>query len=336
MFSLLKESRLSKTFGLVLVLTMVLAFAACGQPEESEEQPQPDEPESEIITVTDDRGAEIELEAPPATIVTIGPSNTEILYGIGAGNLVIGADSFSDWPERVRDDAEDVGTLREPNIEKITELQPDLVIASTIGIEVIEKLEDLGLTVAGFEASSLDHMYEVVGKLGVLTDSEEGAQRLTAAMQESMECIQDEIGEVEERPGVFFEVGYEPIFTAGAGTFPDELMEMAEAENVFSDLDDAWAEVNPEAVIERDPDVIIATMEQTKNLIEEGQRPGWENITAVRDDRIEKLNPDLLHRPGPRLVFGMGELAAVIWGERVDELTCLQDYEDELTEWINE
>ncbi len=294
----------------------------------------PDGEEAEPVAVTDDRDVETVFSQPPSRIVSIGPVNTEILYAIGAGDLLVGVDMYSDWPEATAD-METVGDLREPSAEVITALEPDAVIVSHTTMETIEKLEGMDLKVVAILTDDLDDLHRTAERLGRITDRSEEADRLTSELEAALECIEKAIGGPDERPGVFFEIDPDPLWTAGGGSFPDLLIERASGDNIFSDLD-PWAEVSSEAVIDRNPDVIIGTLQQTREMIDSGERPGWDEITAVQKNHIEILDADLLHRAGPRLVFGFAEMARAIWPERLQELPCVDEYEDKLMQWIGE
>ncbi len=316
--------------GLALLLAAFIT-AACQQPQAGDETAGADP-----VETTDDRGTEIRLQKAPDTVVCIGPINTEIMFGIGAGDLVVGADSFSDWPAEPLAEVQEVGSLEEPDIEQIAGLEPDLVLASTTGLEDIEKMEELGLTVAGFDPQGLQRTYETITRIAKLTQRQEGGERLISEMKSAFECVQQKIGEIDDPPAVFYAISPDPVWTAGAGSFPDEMIDMAGASNIFDDLQQAWAEVDSEAVIERDPAIILTGTQQTVDMIDEGHLPGWDEISAVRDGRVEVIDADLMHRPGPRLVLGFAQMARAIWPELPEELDCMQDYRTLLQQWTGQ
>ncbi len=314
-----------------IIALAALSMAGCGP---AGDQPPAGEGEQEPVSITDDRESETEFATTPDRIVSIGPVNTEILYAIGAGDLVVGVDMFSDWPDATGE-VDGVGDLREPNIEVIAALEPDVVIISHTTMETIEKLEGMDLKVVALLTEDLDGLNRNAERLGRITGHEDGAERLLAAMEEAFDCIREAIGEVDEKPRVFFEIDPDPLWTAGGGSFPDLLIDMAGGKNIFSDMD-PWAEVSSEAVIDRDPDIILGTLEQTREMIDSGQRSGWDNISAVRENRVEILDDDLINRAGPRLILGFAEMAEAMWPQRLDELPCVEEYESNLMQWIEE
>jgi len=313
---------------LVLLLSGCLPFGA---------DPADDLPEDvDPVVVADDRGEEFTFGEPPARIVAVGPTNTEILFALGVGDSVVGVDSFSNWPEDAAD-REDVGGIRDPSVETIIGLEPDLVVLSTTTKETLELLDELDIPIMGFEISDLDSTYATIETLAEVTGREQRGEEISSVIRQKLTDIRENIGEVPEERRVYFEVSPEPLWTAGPGSFTDDLIEKAGAENIFSDLEKEWAEVSPEKVIERDPHVIISPMPQTREMIEGGERPGWDEITAVQKDHIRKVDDDLVQRPGPRLVMGFFELAAAIWPDRLDDVPeSVREYEAQLDEWVGE
>jgi len=272
------------------------------------------------INIIDGLGREVSLAEPAQKIVSLAPSNTEILFAVGAGEQVIGRDDFSNYPPEAGA-VQTVGGSSGYNLEKITELQPDLVLAAEINSpEDVKALEELGITV--FYLSNpveFEGMYENLRTVARLTGHIETAEELIASLKGRVESVSEKVSGVETRPVVFYELdGTDPIkpWTSGPGTFITLLIEMAGGSSIGTELDLPWAQISQEQLILKDPDIILlgdAQWGTTPEMV--AARPGWGDIKAVREGKVIPFNDDLVSRPGPRLVDGLEELARAIHPE---------------------
>ena len=268
------------------------------------------------ITVTDDLGREITIQELPVRIVSLAPSNTEILFELGLGDRVVGVTDFCDYPPEALA-KEKVGGPWTPDAEKIVALQPDLVLAADINpMDVILTLEGLGLTVFGIESTDLDDLLGDINTVGQITDKEAEAAALTDEMQSRIEAVTDETEGLspEERPRTFHICYHDPIWTCGQGTFIHDLVEKAGGENIFADLE-GYNSVDIEAVIARDPEVILVTaMGGTASGTWEWvlTEPRLEDVSARRNGRAYYVESNWVERPGPRIVLGLEQMAKYI------------------------
>lgn len=274
-------------------------------------------PVSETLMFTDGLGREITLNGPAQRIVSLAPSNTEILFAIGAGAQVVGRDQLSDFPEDAKI-ATDIGpTFETLNTELIVSLKPDLVLAAEINTpEQVKQLENLGLTVYYLNNPlTLEEMYGNLEIVAQLSGHEEEAATLIESLKERVAVVDEKIAPISSRPGVFYELdATDPAkpFTAGKGTFITQLIERAGGHNIASDLD-GYPQMSLEQVVAADPAFIIlgdARYGVTPESI--AQRPGWENLSAVKNAKVLPFNDDLVSRPGPRLVDALEELAKLL------------------------
>ena len=288
-----------------LFLVLSLLLGAC-----SAQTAAPDVVDTAII-LTDGLGREVTLDTPAASIVSIAPSNTEILYAIGAGDLLIGRDEYSYYPEAALDVESIGGGMSDYNLEAITALDPDLVLAAEINApEVIDALEKLDIPVY-YLANPDDFagLYTNIETVGKLTGHEAEAETLSAALQEQVETLLKLVAEDENIPTVFFELdASEPSkpWTSGGGTFVDYLISMAGAKNIAAEVEDDWVQYSQEELIVQNPDIIIladAKWGTTIDMVKE--RPGWGILSAVENNAIYPIDDDLTSRPGPRLVEGL-------------------------------
>ncbi len=277
----------------------------------------PTESAANTLSFTDGLGREVKLNGPAQRIVSLAPSNTEILFAIGAGSQVVGRDALSDYPEEAKSVADIGMTFDALNTELIVSLKPDLVLTAEINpVEQIKQLEDLGLTVYYLKNPlTLEEMYVNLEIVAQLTDHEEEAATLIESLKARVAVVDEKIAPLSSRPSVFYELdATDPAkpFTAGKGTFITQLIERAGGYNIAADIE-GYPQLSLEQVVAADPAFIIlgdARYGVSAETI--AQRPGWENLTAVKNGNVLPFNDDLVSRPGPRLVDALEELAKLL------------------------
>jgi len=300
---------LRKLLLLSLLITLLTACAPQAAPIAT--------PTSATLSFTDGLGREVKLAGPAQHIVSLAPSNTEILFAIGAGKQVVGRDQLSDFPEEAKNVTDIGSTFEALNTEKIVSLKPDLVLAAEINTsEQVKQLENLGLTVYYLKnPSTLEGMYKNLEIVAQLTAHDQEAATLIESLKKRVAAVDEKIAPLNARPNVFYELdGTDPAkpYTAGKGTFITQLIERAGGHNIAADLD-GYPQMSLEQVVAADPAFIIlgdARYGVTPESI--AQRPGWKNLTAVKNGKVLPFNDDLVSRPGPRLVDALEELAKLL------------------------
>ncbi len=304
------KNRIVLTLSVILVVFLI---SGCAAGQGSNQQG--------VINLEDGLGRQVMLTGPAQRIVSLSPSVTEILFAIGAGEQVIGRDSFSNYPAEAQSIQDVGGSMGNYSFETIASLQPDLVIAAEINTpEQVNALEDLGLTVYYLSNPvTLDGIYGLLETVGDLSGHQDEAAALNTELRERVNAVADKLAGVEEKPAVFYELdGSDPAkpWTPGPGTFVDELIRAAGGENAAAGLTSAWAQISIEELLVQDPDIIVLgdsiwgmTAEQVAD------RAGWDTLSAVKEGNIYPFNDDLVSRPGPRLVDGLEELARLIHPE---------------------
>jgi iron complex transport system substrate-binding protein len=299
---------------LILILTLGLLLSACGPSA-------PVTPAAETTTFTDDLGNTIELTGTPQAIVSLSPSTTEILFAIGAGGQVVGRDEFSVYPEAALE-VTDIGAMwDELPSEAILALEPDLVVAAQIISEdQVAALRDLGLNVYWqANPTSYEGLWENLRDFGRLTGHEAETETLIADLAARVEAVQDKIAPVSEPPPVFYELdATDPSnpWTAGSGTFIDYIITQAGGTNVASALQGDYAQLSSEQLIAVNPEVILladALYGVTPESV--AARPGWDVITAVKENALYPIDPNMMSVPGPRLVDALEETARLLHPE---------------------
>ena len=302
---------LKKSFSVLLacMLASLLCFSVSfAKPEE--------EP---AVKVTDMTGREIVLDEPADRIVALSAADCEVLYALGAGDLLVGRGEYCDYPEEVLD-VPSVQSGYDTNIEEIIALEPQVLLMSTMAQtdEQVAALEDAGIHVVVSDAQDIEGVYESLSIIGELTGHEKEAEEIIQNMKDTFEELAEK-AEGKDAGTVYFEVSplEYGLWAAGKDTFMNEIAEMVGLTNIFDDVEQ-WGEVSEEQVIERNPDYIVTiTMYYGEGPTPEEEimsRPGWENITAVKNGSILNLQNNELSRPVPRLTEGAQMLYDMIYG----------------------
>jgi iron complex transport system substrate-binding protein len=294
----------------ILLFILLLGLAAC--------TPASGQPAAAKIDVKDGLQREVKLDGPAKRIVSLSPSNTEILFALGAGAQVVGRDEFSDYPAEAKPIPRIGGSNGKYNMEAIAALKPDLVLAAEFNTpDQVKALEQLNLTVYYLKNPlDLTGLYANLTIVGQLVGKENQADTLSQSLKKRVDAITGKLANVTARPKVYYELdGSDPSkpYTAGPGSFVDSLITLAGAQNVAASMKDAYAVISPEVLISQNPDIIIlgdSSYGITTDSI--GQRPGWDVIAAVKNKQIYPFDDNLVSRPGPRLVDGLEAFSKII------------------------
>jgi iron complex transport system substrate-binding protein len=275
------------------------------------------------VSLTDDEGTAVKLDAEPQKIVALTPAATETLFAIGVGDRVVATDDGSDYPaEAVA--LPDVATFSSVDVEKVVALAPDLVVAGGLGFtpaDAITKLRSLGIPVLVAYASSIDGVYKDIELLGDATGQSTEADAITAGMRTDIDGVASAASAAATasgaKPRVFYDVGYLPdtgqIYGPAKGSFLEEMVSKLGVDVITSDP--TTYEIPLEQLIERDPQVILVGVNAFyKPTAEEiAKRNGWGVLTAVKNGDIRPVNDTELTRPGPRLPTGLRNLTLAMY-----------------------
>jgi iron complex transport system substrate-binding protein len=265
------------------------------------------------VEVTDSLGNAVTLEAPPQRIASLSAGHTETLFAIGAGDQVTAVDNTSDCPAAANDLPKvDAFT---PSVEQIAALEPDLVVIFYDPGDLQSSLQGLDIPVLNLATpESVQGVYDQMALLGEATGHTDDAERVAGEMNEAVEDVRSRLG-VVEAPAVFHEVDTN-YFSAASGTFIGDLYDMLGAGNIADATGQAYPQMSAEAIIQADPDVIVLADEDAGESAETVKaRPGWGSVSAVKNDRIYAIDPDIISRPGPRLVEALRTLAGYLYPE---------------------
>jgi iron complex transport system substrate-binding protein len=316
---------LKKWFGWITAFFLAaMLLSGCGAQEKAQNDNASPKTEDEAketgfpVTIKDGADKEVTIEKKPEKIVSLMPSNTEIVYAIGAGDAVVGVSENDDYPKEAAEKEKVAGM--ELNVEKIISLKPDLVLAHGSAADMweagLKQLEDSGITVlVVHNAQSFEETFETIRMLGKATGHEKEAGQVVQDMKAKIDSIKEKAKAIkeEEQRTVFVELSPAPeIYAAGKNTFMDEMLDVIHAKNAVEE--EGWPKMNEEAIISMNPDVIILNYNYAKNALEQAMaRKGWQDMTAIKEKRVIEVNEDLTSRPGPRLAEGVEELAKAVY-----------------------
>lgn len=305
--------------GAVLALAVAtLVVIACGGGKQ--ETPHPAAPTAAAAPgfpreVKDASGGSVKLAAPAKRIVSFSPGATEILFAIGAGDRVVAADQFSNYPAETA--ALPKVDYSKPNPEQVIALQPDLVLFATRQQPQLEQFRGLNIPVLLLkEPDSLDGVYAHIALLGEATGTTERANMVVSGMRARVQAVTVKVADVQQGPMVFYEVSKD-LYTAAPNTFIGALIALLKGRNVAQGATTAFPQLSAEAVIAARPDVVLLSDAQYGETPETvSARAGWAEMPAVKNKRLYPVNADLLNRPGPRLADGIEELAKALYPDR--------------------
>lgn len=249
------------------------------------------------VTLQDDRGRTVQLEQPPQRIVSILPSLTEIVCELDQCHRLVGVDRYSTWPPSLSR-LPRVGGGLDPNIEAIVALRPDLVLAATSS-RAADRLLALGIPVLALEPRTHADVQRVLNKMGIALGVND-AQRIWRHIDAGVMAAAQSLPQSVRQTRVYFEVNRGP-YGAGEGSFIGETLSRLGAQNILPASLGPFPKLNPEYIMRANPDVIMIGERNATDLM---QRPGWNNIRAVREGRVcvfPVAESDVLVRPGPRM-----------------------------------
>lgn len=271
------------------------------------------------VTVKDGTGTEVTLTKAPERVISLIPSNTEIIYALGYGDKVVGVTSNDNYPEEVTKIAK-VGDMN-IDVEKVLSLKPDLVLANQYHakgqVDQVAKMREAGLTVLVVnDPASLEQVYESIAFIAKVTGTAQKGEEIIRQMKARYQAVADKAKRIpeEKKKKVWVEISAPPeLYTTGKGTFMDELLKAAGAINVAG-KQEGWPKWTEEDAVSSKPEVILLTYNYIPDAIEAvKKRPAWKEVPAVKNGQIYMINGDLVARSGPRLMDGLEEIAKKVY-----------------------
>lgn len=269
------------------------------------------------VRVTDDYGREVRLAAPAQRVVSLAPHLTELMYAAGAGAKLVGALEYSDYPAEAKQ-LPRVGSETAIDLEALVALQPDLVVAwpNAGSARAVERIAALGIPVFRSEPRALEDIARTMETLGRLAGSEAAAGAAARAFRKRVARIERTYAHLP-KVRVFYQVWDRPLVTVNGDHVISKAMRLCGGENVLAALPAIAPEIDREAVLRADPEVIVASGTA-------GARPAWLDdwqafpaLAAVRQGNLYAIRPDLLQRHTPRLLEGAEELCRILEAVRL-------------------
>jgi iron complex transport system substrate-binding protein len=261
----------------------------------------------------DDAGRRMYFAKPPARIVSLAPSITEMLFAMEAGDQLVGVTDFCDYPPEAGKKPK-VG-YSNPNMETLVSLQPDLVVAPNdfLKPDIIAKLEQLNIPLFILGDKNVEGIFVHIQTLGRIVGRSSRAD--TVAMQ-----LRQQVAETQQRiqgmprVRVLYVLNSQPLITVGPGSFIDQLIGMAGGINIAAKSATPYPRLSLEAVLREDPEVLVFPVGKAEGISESEQQTWrqWSTMTAVKRGRLHQISADWLNRPGPRIVKGLESLANIL------------------------
>lgn len=315
---------LGTAIGVFSVIAVTLVGACTGSSDGNGETTPPEQTSIFPFEVTDQADRLVRIEKYPEKIVSLSPTNTEIVYVLGLEDRLVGVTTYCDYPEAAKDKPK-IGGYNTVDIEKVIDIQPDLILAANIHKqEVVPQLEALGFTVLTVAPKSLDEVREAIELVGKCTGKLDEAYQLIIEMENRIKAITDKTVNLleAEKPKVFFHL-FPGLYTVGSDTFIHGLIVKAGGISIAQDLT-GYAKMSLETIINTNPQVMIASVghgqgsDATLQFLLDEER--LENVDARINNQVYGIDANWINRPGPRIVNGLEQLAKMIHPEIFGEV----------------
>jgi iron complex transport system substrate-binding protein len=263
--------------------------------------------------VVDQTGRSVNIPDRPSRLISIAPSVTETVFALGLGRQLVGDTDYCDFPPEARQKPH-VGSILNPNLERIVALHPDLVLGSPGANrrETADQLERLGIPVYGVKAQSVEETLRSIEDLGRVLSRENEAKALVESLRRRIAAVEQRAA-ARRHPKVLFVVWYRPLTTAGPDSFIDDVIRRAGGVPINDGLPGEWPRMSLEEALHREPDVILFPQSAafSPSLDEFSRLPGWRDLRAVKMHQLYFI-PETIIRPSPRLIDALEEVAGIL------------------------
>ena len=266
--------------------------------------------EAESSDLIDDSGRPVDLSHSVTRIVSLAPALTETLFALGVGHKVVGRTRWCDAPAEALQ-VTSIGDGLEPNVEVILTQRPDLVVfySAVANEPAIEQIESLGINTVSVRTDRLTDLVRATRLLGRVTGTAERADSLVSSFERELAALEESRPE-DPIPSALILTWDNPPIIIGKSSFLNEIVELAGARNVFDDVDQPSLRVSIEAIVERDPDLVLVTSDSA--LTNRVDRPEWRVVPAIRDRRFFMVVGNEYSRPSFRAPNGIRRLRAAL------------------------
>lgn len=302
-------------FVVLTVVVVALTITACTSHPRGATPTSTAKPSAFPMTIKQSDDVDLEIAAPPKRIVSLSTHSTEDLCSIGAGDQLAAVEGYANCPagSKVKPELD----AFKPNLEAIVGYQPDLVYVSSDQDGIVEALRRVGTPVLYLKLpSSLNQVVQQIELFGRISDHDSEAQALVTSMRARIAAVTSEVQDVASGPRVYHELD-PTYFSAAPNSFVGDFYTVLKAQNIAAGAENEYPQLSAEVIVERDPEVIVLADEPggiTADSVT--ARPGWSNISAVRNRRVCEIEPTLVSVPGPRVVDGLDALAKCLYPDR--------------------
>lgn len=261
---------------------------------------------------TDSLGNEVSFEKTPEKVISLSPAITEMLFALNLEEKIVGTTDYCDYPEAAKQTPK-MGGFNTPNLELIVEAEPDLIfISSGVQAELSENFKQLGIKTFALDGSTIDQVISNIELIGLVMDAEDVAKQIADDMKVRKAFVEEKAKDLE-KPLVFFEVWDEPLLSAGPNTFIADILKISGGINFAQDSSSDYPQVSLELLIEKDPDYYIAIDHKKNTSITD--RPGFDELSAIKNNKYYRIEDDYVTLPGPRIIEGLEKIAEIIHPE---------------------
>ncbi len=311
-----------KVWAYLIVVILVFSLAGCKSSAKNQvtDNQSKNTANSFPMVLTDDLGRNLTLDKAPSRIVSLAPSNTEILFYLGLGDKVVGNTTYCNYPEAAKNCTK-VGGFADPSLEKVVALKPDLVLATDIHKPLLESLEDAGMKVLVLDPKTIEGIISNIQLVGKACGVENKAIELNQVLTNRINAVNEKIANIpdNQRPTVYCEIWDQPLMSVGKDSLIGQVIRMAGGINMTDDSGEEYPQISAEIVIARNPAVMINSygMGSAKVVTpaEIAGRKGWSQLAFIKNDRIYSIHSDLLNRSAPRIVDGIEKMAQCLYPE---------------------
>ncbi len=313
--------KISLSIAIILIFASLVACTSNGQPAEpadhgaNQEQPQSETPK---LPTTDRAGNEVNIPEEINRIISISPSNTEIIIALGSGDKLVAVDKHSSDIEGIPADIPQFDIMN-PDVEQLVALSPDIIYATGMsmakGNDPFKPIKDLGITVVYIpSSSSIEGIYEDILYISETLQVRNKAVDIVNDMIEKIDEYREFGSKIENKKTVYFEIAGAPnLYSFGSGVFLNEMIEILGAENILKDQEQ-WIAVSEEAIVSKNPDVILTNVDYIANAADEIKiRAGWENITAVKNNDVYYIDKDASSLSNHNIIKALDQMAKAIY-----------------------
>lgn len=305
-----------------LILSLVLV-SGCNTPQTPKQPLTTPEQKTTLQTTyplvfKDDAGIETTLPTKPQRIVSFVPASTETLFALGLEGKIAAVTKYDNYPQGIQKKVEYIfEDSLHPNVEQILKLNPDFIILGMQDDKTVSSIRNLKIPVVQLNPQSLEATYQTIEKLGLITDTQERAKKIVNEMKLKEKTIAEKIKAIKPADQVKVWLEVDPdLFTAGEGTFLNELLTKAGGVNIANEVKD-WGQYSAEKIIAKNPQVILDTYSYYIPNVKDAilARPAWQTIDAIKNKKVYDLDSDMVTRPGPRIVDGLESIAKALYPE---------------------